>query len=241
MRRRKFFRREATIVQGVKIIFCFVMIFFVATMSGCKAFGKAVVRGTVKRAVADTIIDSKQDNSNRPSNARNVAANSSNVVTAGAVLTGSALVTDKIILSEAPFRKTQSETLNAQDLSLGGLTIDDSGEKILDKFGYPFSVKTDSEGYTRLKFKDIEVVLLNEKICALVSLSPAVKTPRGICEGSSVQEVFDVYGTDYVKTSYGVQTLYEYEITSADGHKCYLRFAVENVSGKVAYISERSF
>lgn len=54
-----------------------------------------------------------------------------------------------------------------------------------------------------------------------------------------MQEVFDRYGTNYSKSSYGEQTLYEYTITSPEGHKCLLRFAVNNSDGRVGYISER--
>lgn len=140
------------------------------------------------------------------------------------------------ILVEMP---AMQGSLNAKDLSLGELTIDDRAEKVMSKMGKPISKSTDSDGGSRLKFNEAEVVIRNGKISALVSYSPALKTPRGIHEGSSVQEVLEKYGTGCMKTSFGEQTLYEYSVTSADGTPCLLRFAINNSNGKVDYISER--
>ena len=136
-------------------------------------------------------------------------------------------------------RPTIQGALNAKDLSLGELSIDDRAEKVASKMGKADSSSTDSDGGQRLKFKDAEVVIKNGKISALVSFSPVLKTPRGIHEGSSVQEVLEKYGTGCMKTSFGDQTLYEYAVTSADGTPCLLRFAINNSNGKVDYISER--
>lgn len=130
-------------------------------------------------------------------------------------------------------------TFNAKDLSLGEFTIDDRADKVASKLGKAPSATTNSDGGNRLKYKDAEIVVKQGKISALVSMSSAWATPRGIREGSTSQEVVDKYGTSYLKTSFGEQTLYEYEITSADGHPCLLRFAINNSNGKVDYISER--
>lgn len=136
-------------------------------------------------------------------------------------------------------RQAAPGTFTAKDLSLGELAIDDSANKVSSKLGKVISETTDSDGGRRLKFKDAEVVIKHDKISALISMSSALSTPRGIREGSSVQEVMDKYGTGCLKTAFGEQTLYEYEITSADGTPCLLRFAVNNSNGKVDYISER--
>ena len=148
----------------------------------------------------------------------------------------------KIPLDNTPVDNTPTVTstgkLNAQDLSLGDLSIDDRAGKVQSVLGNPLSVKNENDGGKRLKYKDIEVFVKNGKVFTLISLSPKYKTPRGIHEGSSLQEVIDNYGKDFKKTSHENQILYEYMIQSADGQKCYLRFAI-NSNGKVAYISER--
>lgn len=240
----------------MRILLCMLMIFFVAMLSGCsgsavkgaaKGAGKffsRTAKTTVKVAdkvdtaldVAEVVMDSRtpgnnSHNSSTPSaRTGNSAptARTGSVRKAGMVAAGGALIAGELM----------DEGLNAGDLSLGALTIDDRAEKVTSEYGNPSSVKTDSDGAKRMTYKDVEVVVRDGKISALVSQSSALTTARGIHEGSSAQEVFDKYGTDYSKTTVGDRTLYEYAITSSDGHPCWLRFAV-NPNGKVAYISER--
>ena len=144
--------------------------------------------------------------------------------------------------AEIPLEKNEQspdKTLNINDLSLGSLSIDDRVEKVSSVLGKPNSSTVESDGSTHLKFKDVNITIRNGKISTLVSMSPALATPRGIREGSSLQDVLEVYGTNYTKTPYEGQMLYEYVIKSAEGNSCYLRFAVNNSDNKVAYISER--
>ncbi len=239
-------------MRCLKIISCVVMIFFAAvSASGCKGAGslaksavKSVTKTTqkvpnaVKRHaddVVDIAVDMATTNNNPQGSARPTtggrapASKAMSATKAGAVVAGGAMIANEL----------QTGSLNAKDLSLGTLTMDDRAEKVKEELGNPSSVTTDSDGGKRLKYNDAEVVVLNGKISALVSMSPALTTARGIHEGSPAQEVFAKYGTDYQKSSYDKQTLYEYPITSADGHPSLLRFAVNNSDGKVAYISER--
>ena len=238
-------------MRCLKIISCIMLIFFAAvSTSGCRGGGE-LVKGAIKSVgkttkkvpnvvkkhaddVAEIAVDMATTNNNpqgstRPTAGRAPVSRAMSATKAGAVVAGGAMVANEF----------QTGALNAKDLSLGTLTMDDRAEKVKEELGNPASVTTDSDGGKRLKYDDAEVVVFNGKISALVSASPALYTARGIHEGSSVQEVFDRYGTDYQKSSYDKQTLYEYSITSADGHPSLLRFAVNNSDGKVAYISER--
>lgn len=308
-------------MRVTKIIYCVVLIFFAATLGGCKGFGKAVVRGTTRLAVNAVADNMRKDDSSNRSSKPNLRA--------GAIVAGGAIVANEIV-SEDPhwlkdlicnayvwnfcsqefdgvrlngdilregdkfyahghgklfwlkdgqvveitegtfehgkphgkFKHTRpngekfltnwnhgeeipleisvhDDGFTAKDLSLGDLTIDDPAEKVQAVLGSPYNVKTDGEGYTRLTYRDVEVVVYNGKIQALVSLSGVLATPRGIREGSSVREVVEKYGTNYVESISGHHDLYEYEITSADGHPCYLRFAADNFDRKIEYISER--
>ena len=132
----------------------------------------------------------------------------------------------------------QTGELNALDLSLGVLSIDDPEEKVRKALGVPFSSKADEYG-THEKFDSLEVVIRNGKVVALVSQTSAVSTPRGIHDGSPAQKVFDEYGTNYKLSYFENLTLYEYTITSKDGTPCWLRFAVREEENKVDYISIR--
>ncbi len=222
------------------------MIFFVAITSGCggaavksafKSAGKGV-SNTAKKVmrnadkidtamdIADVALNSRSGNNNPGVNRSPVNRNATR---AGAVVAGGAFVASELLTG----------ALDSRDLSLGEFAIDDREEKVTAKLGRPSSVSTDSDGGRRLTFKDIEIVVRQGKISALVSMSSAYATARGIHEGSPAQEIFDKYGTDCEKTVYDNQTLYEYQIKSADGHPCWLRFAINSSTNKVEYISVR--
>lgn len=140
---------------------------------------------------------------------------------------------------EIPAIPRQSGQLNALDLSLGVLTIGDPADKVRKALGEPNSTNTKDNGDTFCKYNPMEVVLYQDKISALVSYSAEAETPRGIHNDSTAQEVFNAYGTDYIESTYEGLTLYEYKVTSQDGHPCYLRFAVRGTDQKVDYISAR--
>ena len=84
-----------------------------------------------------------------------------------------------------------------------------------------------------------EIILYQGKIGVLISQTPEFGTPRGIHEGSPIENVFREYGTDYKLSYYENEKLYEYFIYSADGTPCLLRFAVRNSEEKIYYISVR--
>ena len=145
----------------------------------------------------------------------------------------------KPVAEEIPNIPKQSGQLNSLDLSLGVLTIGDPAEKVRKALGEPNSTKTKENGRIFCKYNSVEVVLYQDKVSALVSYSTEAETPRGIHNESTAQEVFNVYGTNYIESTYEGLTLYEYEVTSQDGHPCYLRFAVRGTDQKVDYISAR--
>ena len=241
-------------MSRLRIILCASIIFSVAISSGCRGVGAAIkgmfggagktISNTARRVnnvmdvadVAEVALDVTSGNNtsggNNPGGTRpnvNRTSSKAGAVIGGAAMAGGALITNELL----------SGALDSRDLSLGTLAIDDNADKVNAELGRPSEVKTDSDGAKRMIFKDMEVVVHQGKISALVSNSSTFATPRGIHEGSTLQEVFDKYGTNYSKTVYDSQTLYEYKITSADGHPCWLRFAVNNSDNKVAYISER--
>lgn len=129
--------------------------------------------------------------------------------------------------------------LNGLDLSLDALTIGDSETKVYKFIGQPNKTRQGNLGRTHLTYSNIEVVLYQGKISALVSQTSTYSTPRGIHEGSSIDDVLKEYGTNYNLSEYDNDSLYEYTINSVDGTPCILRFAVRNSDKKVNYISMR--
>ena len=132
-----------------------------------------------------------------------------------------------------------SVVLNALDLSMGALTIGDSADKVYKILGQPNITRQGTQGRTYLAYKDIEVILYQGKIFTMISQTPKFSTPRGIREGSTINDVFREYGNDYKLSHYDNEELYEYFINSVDGSPCWLRFAVLNSDVKVYYISIR--
>lgn len=132
----------------------------------------------------------------------------------------------------------QTGNLNPLDLSIGSLTIDDSEDKVYKVLGQPPDKKIEDYG-RRLKYDSLEVVIRNGKISAFVCWKPSLSTPREIHSGSTLEEVFKAYGSNYKANPYGDLMLYEYEIFSADGHKTLLRCAVKVSNNIVDYISMR--
>ena len=133
----------------------------------------------------------------------------------------------------------QIGALNGLDLSLDALTIGDNEDKVYKFLGQPNTTRQGEKGRTHLKYSNVEVVLYQGKISALISQTSAYGTPRGIHEGSAVDDVFKEYGTNYRLSEYDNDRLYEYPINSLDGTPCLLRFAVRNFDDKVNYISMR--
>ena len=145
----------------------------------------------------------------------------------------------QIATSRLPRKYLRYRRLNALDLSLGVLTIGDPADKVRKALGEPNSTNAKDNGHTFCKYNSMEVVLYQDKVSALVSYSAEAETPRGIHNDSTAQDVFNAYGTDYIESTYEGLTLYEYKVTSQDGHPCYLRFAVRGSDQKVDYISAR--
>ena len=129
--------------------------------------------------------------------------------------------------------------LNASDLSMGGLTIGDSADKVYKVLGQPKTTRQGTQGRIHLDYEDIEVILYQGKIFTMISQTPEFSTPRGIREGSTLEDVFKKYGNDYKLSYYENDALYEYFINSVDGTPCLLRFAVHDSDVKVYYISIR--
>lgn len=136
--------------------------------------------------------------------------------------------------------KTLTGPLTGADLSLGALHIGDTMELVKKTLGEPNQIKQKEDGLLLHQYANMEVYFLNGVVCALISDSSSVGTPRNIHDGASAQEVFTAYGTDYTVSDYNGLKLYEYTIVSHEGKNCILRFAIRNSDSKVDYISIRT-
>lgn len=126
----------------------------------------------------------------------------------------------------------------SSDLALANVSIGDSFDTVQEILGTPYRYEPKNDGKKYYFYPSVEIHCQNNRVITLISNSVAALTPRGIHEGSSLQEVLNTYGNNYVKTRYENLDLYEYNFTSQDGRSALLRFAI-NPSGYVDYISIR--
>ena len=141
-------------------------------------------------------------------------------------------------LSAQPPAQNQPASNNAESLSLGGLRMGDTVDKMHQVWGREDRVtpsKTASHS-TNCEYRDIVVTVKGNEITGLVSYSPAVKTERNLHEGSSLNEVIAAYGRRCAVQDYDGARLYEYPYESARG-LVVMRFAIKN--NVVDYISLR--
>lgn len=126
------------------------------------------------------------------------------------------------------------------DLSLGGLDLGLSLEEMHKVLGQEKESKAmEKAGYRRYYYDDIWVVVHDGKVSALESNSDKVKTKRGIAQGAQLSEVLAAYGKDYMLNNYDGKKLYEYNFQSQDGRQGILRFAVNEGTDTVDYITVR--
>lgn len=125
-------------------------------------------------------------------------------------------------------------------LSLGGVSLINTDSEITSILGAPLESKTNSDGVTVRKYKDVEVHIANGQVQMIVSNSPDAKTSRGIHEQSSLFDAVKEYGGAYETSDYGNYHLVEYKVDDSNIGKCIIRFAAEkNNNDKVSYISIR--
>ena len=127
------------------------------------------------------------------------------------------------------------------ELSLGGLDLGDPINVIneVEKGKKPNDTRKDGN-LVRYYFDNMQIVTQGNEVAALVSNDNKVTTKRGIHQGSTFAEVKNAYGTTYYKTGLGGSlTAIEYEAKTANGRRGLLRFAINDNTHKVDYISVR--
>lgn len=136
-------------------------------------------------------------------------------------------------VSSQPVKTADSE------LSLNGVYLGQSWDEAKDNLGRELSTSDSKDGAVHHKFTDMDVVVKDNKVIMLTSLSPVARSKRGIHQGSSFDDVVNAYGDDYQASEYGAQIHYEYTFKTDDGKPGILRFAVSKNSQTLEYISVR--
>ena len=127
----------------------------------------------------------------------------------------------------------------ASNAMLGNVKLGDSVEEAERILGTP--TKKTVKGGNKLSY-EYPLMDIDYDYGAVICMAcddASVSTPKGIHAGSSLQEVLNTYGSDYMLSSYDDLDLYEYKFRDDNQRQCLLRFAVKQGTGNVKYISVR--
>lgn len=135
-------------------------------------------------------------------------------------------------------KKNPNDIEVKSDLSLGGLGLGDTEEMVQRLYGIPDKKETEGK-YVRWYYSDIQVIILEGKVHALLSMNDRVSTKRGFHEKSSMNEIVRSYGKETSKYEEGKLVIYEYRFNSDIGIDGLLRYAFNKSDHTVNYISVR--
>lgn len=108
--------------------------------------------------------------------------------------------------------------------NLGGVKIGDSLQAVENILGNAEEIKTyDGFNFEYHSYKNLNVMIENNKATCITTKNADVATLRGIREGDSLEKVLAAYGDNFSMRQIGEMTVYTYSYDSAE-----LRFTVEN-------------
>lgn len=143
----------------------------------------------------------------------------------------------KIRHADASVANASHQSIESE-LGLGEIELGDKPRKVQELFGQAKATETKGKE-THHHYDTLDVVTINGQVHSLISESPALATKRGIHVGSSLQDVIAAYGDSQMKSSIENLDLYEYGFSSKHNDYGLLRFAINQSTGKVDYISIR--
>ena len=125
------------------------------------------------------------------------------------------------------------------NLSLGGLSLGDSVEKMHAIFGREERLTpAKNPHYKNYEYKSVVITCNENKICGLVSYTDKIETESGVRQGDSLEKVIEIYGRRCSVIKDGENIFYEYPYEFDDKNFEIIRFAIK--SGRVEYISSRT-
>ena len=129
--------------------------------------------------------------------------------------------------------------LNAKtELSLDGIDLGVSVNRLRELLGIEDFVENRGD-YDFYKYGDLDVEVREDKVSALSTGSPELKTLRGLHVGSTYAEVTEAYGADSNDSATANANVYEYPFASLSNEAGILKFVVDKTDRRVTYISAR--
>lgn len=124
-------------------------------------------------------------------------------------------------------------------LSLGGLSLGDSVEKMHALFGREERLTpSKTPNHRHYEYKKMVVTFDEDKICGLVTYTDEIKTESGVRQGDSIDKVIEIYGRRCSVIQNGGNIFYEYPYEFDNKNFAVIRFAIKG--GVIEYISLRT-
>lgn len=133
----------------------------------------------------------------------------------------------------------KNDSPSSNNAYLGRVKLGDSIESTNRKLGQAIKKTTKEGNKLRYEYPTMDVGFDCGKVIGIAADDKTVKTAKGLHAGSSLQDVWNNYGKDYMLSNYDDLDLYEYKYKDETGKDYILRFAVQQGSGVVKYISIR--
>jgi len=104
-----------------------------------------------------------------------------------------------IASSGTPSQDVEANTsaITAKTFSVYGLSIGDSKDKLIEKLGVPFdkqSVPIDNKTALAYNYRNVNVLILDDRIYTMTSTDMEFKTKQGVAIGDSFEKLVQVYG-----------------------------------------------
>lgn len=144
---------------------------------------------------------------------------------------------EKDKLKNNAIHNPEAMQLALDDFILGGVSIDDTVQKVRQVKGVPIKEKR-KEGKLFYDYYDVSVVFEKGRAREIWTNDEAALTRRKIHSGLNFDIAMQAYGNEFIKSHYGELTLYEYGFNHKDGIQYILRIAV-NSNQKIDYVSVR--
>ena len=140
-------------------------------------------------------------------------------------------------LREPPHPPGTSETEVETEVSLNGIDVGIDSNKLQEKLGQPNS-RENMGNYEIYSYDNLKVEVRDNKVYALMTDSPGVRTVAGVQVGSSFDDLVSRHGSDFNKRFDKVM-IYEYSKPSLNGQTGVLIFSVDGSQDRVVNIVAR--
>ena len=108
------------------------------------------------------------------------------------------VVTYLAFISKPSVELPQSSTPSKTEISLNGIDVGIDLNELQEKLGNPNSSENMSD-YEIYSYDNLKVEIRNNKVYALMTNSPGIKTVAGVQVGSSFDDIISRHGSDFNK------------------------------------------